>query len=332
MAEILSSPSAQPSAQTMDLRAEDAGRAGGDAALAAAAAQLAAVQRGATAIRAFFDPATSTISYVVHDRSTMRGAVIDSVLDYDAAAGRTSTRSACAIADYVRGEGIAIDWLLETHAHADHLSAAPWLREAVGGRVAIGEHIRDVQAVFGGIFNAETDFRRDGSDFDRLWFDGDRFAIGDLPVTVLHVPGHTPACVAYVIGDVVFVGDTMFMPDYGSARADFPGGDARTLFRSLRRILELPGETPLFMCHDYLTAERNDHAWETTVAAQRAANVHARDGITEEDFVARRRARDAGLAMPQLLLPSVQVNMRAGRFPPAECNGVVYLKIPVDRL
>ncbi|RQW39427.1 MULTISPECIES: MBL fold metallo-hydrolase [Sphingomonadaceae] len=304
----------------------------GDAALASASAQIAATSRGAAAVRAFFDPATSTISYVVHDPVTMRGAVIDSVLDYDAAAGRTSTGSAQAILDHVRAEGIAIDWLLETHAHADHLSAAPWLREAVGGQIAIGEHIREVQAVFGEIFNAGADFRRDGSDFDRLWSDGDRFAIGALPVTVLHVPGHTPACVAYVIGGAVFVGDTMFMPDYGSARADFPGGDAGTLFRSLRRILQLPGETPLFMCHDYLTEERQDHAWETTVAAQRAANIHARDGISEQEFVTRRRARDAGLAMPQLLLPSVQVNMRAGRLPPAEPNGTVYLKIPVDRL
>ena len=303
-----------------------------DVALAAATAQLLAVPKGAAAVRAFFDPATSTISYVVHDPATMRGAVIDSILDYDAAAGRTSTASAEAIAEHVRAAGISIDWLLETHAHADHLSAAPWLQKRFGGAIAIGEHIRAVQAVFGDIFNAGTDFRRDGSDFDRLWSDGDRFAIGELPVTVLHVPGHTPACVAYAIGDVVFVGDTMFMPDYGSARADFPGGDAQTLFRSLRRILELPGATPLFLCHDYLTAERREHCWETSVAEQRAANVHARDGISEEEFVARRRARDAGLAMPQLLLPSVQVNMRAGRLPPAEDNGVVYLKIPIDRL
>lgn len=304
----------------------------GDAALAAARAQLLGSAKDMAAVRAFFDPATSTISYVVHDPATMRGAVIDSVLDYDAASGRTSTTSAKAIAAYVREAGIGIDWLLETHAHADHLSAAPWLAKILGGTIAIGEHIRDVQAVFGDIFNAGPEFRRDGSDFDRLWSDGERFSIGDVPVTVLHVPGHTPACVAYVVGGMVFVGDTMFMPDYGSARADFPGGDAALLFHSLRRILELPGDTRLFMCHDYLTAERKDHRWETTVAEQRAANVHARDGISEEDFVARRRARDAGLAMPALLLPSVQVNMRAGRLPPAEDNGVAYLKIPVDRL
>ncbi|PKP88012.1 MAG: MBL fold metallo-hydrolase [Alphaproteobacteria bacterium HGW-Alphaproteobacteria-17] len=303
-----------------------------DVPLAAARHQLLSVATGAAAVRGFFDPKTSTISYLVHDRGTKRGAVIDSVLDYDPAAGRTSTASVEAIMEYARAEGVAIDWLLETHAHADHLSAAPWIKERLGGAIAIGEHIRDVQAVFGDIFNAGPEFRRDGSDFDRLWSDGDRFTIGELPVTVLHVPGHTPACVAYVVGDVVFVGDTMFMPDYGSARADFPGGDAALLFRSLRRILELPGETPLFMCHDYLTAGRQEHRWETTVAEQRAANVHARDGISEDEFVARRRARDAELAMPVLLLPSVQVNMRAGRLPPAEDNGVAYLKIPVDRL
>ncbi len=303
-----------------------------DAALSAASAQLGNAAKGIAAVRAFFDPATSTISYVVHDPVTMRGAVIDSVLDYDAASGRTSTASAEAIVAHVREAGIAIDWLLETHGHADHLSAAPWLAKIVGGTIAIGEHIRDVQAVFADIFNTGPEFRRDGSDFGRLWADGERFAIGSLPVTVLHVPGHTPACVAYVVGDVVFVGDTMFMPDYGSARADFPGGDAAELFRSLRRILELPGETPLLLCHDYLTGDRQEHAWETTVAEQRAANVHARDGITEAEFVARRRTRDAGLSMPALLLPAVQVNMRAGRLPPAESNSVAYLKIPVDRL
>lgn len=303
-----------------------------DLVLAVAREQLLGTANGTAAVRAFFDPATSTISYVVHDRATMRGAVIDSVLDYDAASGRTSTTSADAIVAYVREAGISIDWLLETHAHADHLSAAPWLAEIVGGTIAIGEHIRDIQAVFGDIFNAGSEFRRDGSDFGRLWSDGERFAIGSLPVTVLHVPGHTPACVAYVVGDVVFVGDTMFMPDYGSARADFPGGDAAELFRSLRRIFELPGETPLFLCHDYLTGDRQEHVWETTVAEQRAANVHARDGITAAEFVARRRARDAKLSMPALLLPAVQVNMRAGRLPPAESNGVAYLKIPVDRL
>lgn len=303
-----------------------------DEALAAARAQLVTIQAGSTAVRAFFDPATATISYVVHDPATMRGAIIDSVLDFDAASGRTSTASAEAILAHVRETGIAIDWLLETHAHADHLSAAPWLKEMTGGKIAIGEHIREVQAVFGDIFNVEPEFPRDGSSFDRLFADGDQFAIGELPVCVLHVPGHTPACVAYVIGDVVFVGDTMFMPDYGSARADFPGGDARTLFRSLRRILDLPGETRLFLCHDYLTAERREHLWESSVAEQRAGNVHARDGVTEEEFAEFRQARDATLSMPTLLLPAVQVNIRAGQLPPAEANGVTYLKIPVDRI
>jgi len=303
-----------------------------DKALAAAHVQLLGTPKGAAAVRAFFDPATSTISYVVHDLATMRGAVIDSVLDFDAASGRTSTASAEAIVSYVQGAGIAIDWLLETHAHADHLSAAPWLAKTLGGTIAIGEQIRDVQEVFGDIFNAGAEFRRDGSDFGRLFADGEHFAIGELPVTVLHVPGHTPACVAYVVGDVVFVGDTMFMPDYGSARADFPGGDAAQLFRSLRRILDLPGETRLFMCHDYLTADREEHRWQATVGEQRVGNVHAHDGVSEDEFVARRRARDAGLSMPALLLPAVQVNMRAGRLPPAEDNGVAYLKIPVDRL
>lgn len=305
---------------------------GGDSALSAAAAQVRARPRGAVSVRAFFDKPTSTVSYVAHDLDTGRGAIIDAVLDYDAASGRTSTASAAAIVEYVRTEDIGIDWLLETHAHADHLSAASWLQAQVGGSIAIGEHIRDVQRAFGDLFNTEAGFHRDGSDFDHLWADGDRFAIGKLPVTVLHVPGHTPACVAYVVGDVAFVGDTMFMPDYGTARADFPGGDARTLFRSLRRILELPGETRLFLCHDYLTAERREHRWETTVAEQRRSNIHARDGVGEDEFVALREGRDATLAMPALLLPSVQVNMRAGRLPPAEDNGVVYLKIPVDRL
>lgn len=303
----------------------------GDAALAAAAEQLHVVSRNSAVVRAFFDKATSTVSYVVHDPRTRRGAVIDSVLGFNPVSGRTSTPSAAAIAEYARTESIGIDWLLETHAHADHLSAAPWLKAQLGGTVAIGEHIRDVQRVFGNLFNA-ADLLRDGSDFDRLWADGDHFTIGTLPVTVLHVPGHTPACVAYVVGDVVFVGDTMFMPDYGTARADFPGGDARTLFRSLRRILKLPGETRLFLCHDYLTAERREHRWQTTVADQKRGNVHARDAIGEDEFVTLREARDATLAVPALLLPSIQVNIRAGRLPPAEDNGVSYLKIPIDRL
>jgi glyoxylase-like metal-dependent hydrolase (beta-lactamase superfamily II) len=221
-------------------------------------------------------------------------------------------------------------WLLETHAHADHFSAAPYLQERLGGTIAIGEHITAVQAVFGKLFNAGPEFAHDGSQFDVLFKDGDTFSIGALPVTVLHVPGHTPACIAYIVGEAVFVGDTMFMPDYGTARADFPGGNARTLFRSLRRILSLPHETRLFMCHDYLPKGRSEYVWETTVAAEREGNVHAHDGVTEDEFVAMREARDATLDMPRLILPSVQVNMRAGHLPPPDDNGVIYLKLPVN--
>jgi glyoxylase-like metal-dependent hydrolase (beta-lactamase superfamily II) len=303
-----------------------------DAALAKASAQIAAAQRGVPAIKAFFDAPTFTVTYVVHDPETRRAAVIDSVLTYDPASGRTSTDAAEPVLAYIRDQGLAVDWHLETHAHADHLSAAPFLQKVLGGRIAIGAHICEVQKTFGILFNAGPDFARDGSDFDQLWADGDSFSIGTLSVTVLHVPGHTPACVAYVIGDAVFVGDTMFMPDYGTARADFPGGDARTLFRSLRRILELPPETRLFLCHDYLPEGRDHYVWETTVAEQRRANVHAHDGVTEDEFVAMREARDQTLAVPRLILPSVQVNMRAGHLPPAEDNGVVYLKIPVNQL
>jgi glyoxylase-like metal-dependent hydrolase (beta-lactamase superfamily II) len=301
-----------------------------DSSLARASAQIVAAQAGVPVIKAFFDPTTFTVSYVVHDPATRRAAVIDSVLDYDPASGRTSTASADAIVAYVGEKALVVDWLLETHAHADHLSAAPYLQRKLGGKIAIGEHITTVQDVFGKLFNVGADFRHDGSDFDQLWKDGDQFAIGDLSVTVLHVPGHTPACIAYVIGDAVFVGDTMFMPDYGTARADFPGGDARTLYRSARRILALPPETRLFMCHDYLPEGRTDYVWETTVEAERAANVHIHDGLTEDEFVAMREARDATLDMPRLILPSVQVNMRAGHLPAAEDNGVTYLKIPLN--
>ncbi|WP_165322933.1 MBL fold metallo-hydrolase [Rhizorhabdus phycosphaerae] len=303
-----------------------------DAALARASAQIAAAQKGVPIIRAFFDAPTFTVTYVVHDPETRRAAVIDSVLTYDPASGRTSADAAEPVLAYVREQALTVDWHLETHAHADHLSAAPYLQKQLGGQIAIGAHICAVQKTFGALFNAGADFARDGSDFDHLWADGDSFSIGNLSVTVLHVPGHTPACVAYVIGDAVFVGDTMFMPDYGTARADFPGGDARTLFRSLRRILELPPETRLFMCHDYLPEGRSHYVWQTTVAEQRRANVHAHDGMSEDDFVAMREARDRTLAIPRLILPSVQVNMRAGHLPPAEDNGVVYLKIPVDQL
>jgi len=303
-----------------------------DSAFERAARQVCDPRNVSPVIQAFFDVPSFTITYVVHDPASKRGAIIDSVLDFDPASGRTATASADAVIAYVEKHGLGIDWLLETHAHADHLSAAPYLQQKLGGQIAIGKHIDEVQQAFGQLFNAGEDFRRDGSDFDRLFVDGEGFTIGALPVTVLHVPGHTPACIAYVIGDAVFVGDTMFMPDYGTARADFPGGDARVLYRSLRRILRLPAETRLFLCHDYLPEGRDEYAWETTVADQRQGNVHAHDGISEEEFVAMRQERDKKLAMPRLILPAVQVNMRAGHMPPPEDNGVTYLKIPVNQL
>lgn len=301
-----------------------------DFALSRAQTQL--VSATLTPVQAFFEEVTFTVSYVVHDPSTRRAAVIDSVLDYQPHSGRTSTRSAQAIVEYVRAQDLTVEWLLETHAHADHLSAAPFLQRELGGKIAIGEHIRVVQQRFAELFNAEPSFRPDGSDFDHLFCDGEQFSIGALPVTVLHVPGHTPACVAYVIGDAVFVGDTIFMPDYGSARADFPGGDAHALYRSARRLLALPPATRLFMCHDYLPDGRTHYRWESTVDAQRSSNIHLHDGVDEASFVAMRQLRDKGLAVPRLLLPSVQVNIRAGHMPPAEQNGLTYLKIPVNVL
>ena len=281
-------------------------------------------------IASFFDPTTYTVTHVVSDPVTGEAAIVDSVLDFDPSSGRTATGSVDAVIDYVTSHNLKVTWLLETHAHADHFSAAPYLQEKLGGKIAIGADITAVQQVFGKLFNAGTEFERDGSQFDALFKDGDTFTIGTLPVTVMHVPGHTPACIAYVVGEAVFVGDTMFMPDYGTARADFPGGDARTLFRSLRRILSLPPETRLFMCHDYLPKGRTEYVWETTVAAEREGNVHAHDGVTEDEFVAMREARDATLDVPRLLLPSVQVNMRAGHLPPPDDNGVIYLKLPVN--
>lgn len=303
-----------------------------DPVLEKAYAQVTVARSGVPVIKAFFDAPTFTVTYVAHDGETRRAAVIDSVLSYDPATGRTGHDAVDPVIAYVEAQGLTVDWHLETHAHADHLSAAPYLQQKLGGKIAIGVHICEVQQTFGSLFNAGADFQRDGSDFDHLWADGDQFMIGNLAVTVLHVPGHTPACVAYVIGDAVFVGDTMFMPDYGTARADFPGGDARTLFRSLRRLLELPPETRLFLCHDYLPEGRDHYVWETTVAEQRRANIHAHDGVSEDDFVAMRETRDATLAMPRLILPSVQVNMRAGHMPPPDDNGVTYLKIPVNQL
>lgn len=281
-------------------------------------------------IASFFDPATYTVTYIVSDPTTGEAAIVDSVLDFDPNSGRTATASADKLIDHITSHNLKVTWLLETHAHADHFSAAPYLQEKLGGKIAIGAEITTVQNVFGKLFNAGTDFERDGSQFDALFKDGDTFTIGTLPVTVMHVPGHTPADIAYVVGEAVFVGDTMFMPDYGTARADFPGGDARQLFRSLRRILSLPPETRLFMCHDYLPKGRTTYVWETTVAAEREGNIHAHDGITEDEFVAMREARDATLDMPRLILPSVQVNMRAGHLPPPDENGVTYLKIPVN--
>lgn len=304
-----------------------------DSVLAAAASQVERARADAALrpqVTGFFDPATYTVTYIVADPATGEAAIVDPVLDFDPASGRTSTASADAVIAHVAAHGLKVTWLLETHAHADHFSAAPYLAEQLGGKIAIGEHITTVQNVFGKLFNAGTEFARDGSQFDHLFRDGDTFTIGNLPVTVMHVPGHTPACIAYVVGEAVFVGDTMFMPDYGTARADFPGGDARTLFRSLRRILSLPGETRLFMCHDYLPKGRTEYVWETTVAAEREGNIHAHDGVTEDEFVAMREARDATLDMPRLILPSVQVNMRAGHLPPPDDNGVTYLKLPVN--
>ena len=283
-------------------------------------------------VKSFFDDQTFTISHVVRDPQSKACAIIDSVLDYDASSGRTMNASAQALIDYIKSESLEVQWLLETHAHADHLSAAPLLQAELGGQLAIGREIVRVQQVFGKIFNAGTEFQRDGSQFDQLFNDGDRFRIGQMEATVLHVPGHTPACLAYVVGDAIFPGDTLFMPDYGTARCDFPGGDARQLYRSIQRLTKLPDAARMFLCHDYKAPGRNHYAWETTVGAERTGNIHLRDGVTEDQFYKMRTERDATLAMPKLILPSVQVNMRAGQLPPAEDNGVQYLKIPLNAL
>jgi glyoxylase-like metal-dependent hydrolase (beta-lactamase superfamily II) len=281
-------------------------------------------------IAGFFDEATFTVSYVVHDPETLEAAIIDSVLDYEAAAGRTSYDSADRIIEYVNSNSLKVTWLIETHAHADHISAAPYLQEKLGGKLAIGAEIVRVQEVFGKLFNAGTDFERDGSQFDHLFSDGETFRIGKIEGIALHVPGHTPADMAFIVGDAAFVGDTIFMPDFGTARADFPGGDARQLFQSIRRLLSLPDETRLFLCHDYKAPGRDEYAWETTVGQQRRENVHVKDGVSEDEFVEMRTSRDASLAMPNLIMPSVQVNIRGGRFPEPEDNGVSYIKIPVN--
>lgn len=281
-------------------------------------------------VKTFFDEPTNTFSYVVKDPASNACAIIDSVLDFDYASGRTDVRSADDIIAYVKDNGLQVEWILETHVHADHLSAAPYLHKALGGKTGIGAMITVVQDTFGKAFNAGTEFARDGSQFDRLFEEGDLFKIGSLEGRVLHTPGHTPACLTYVIGDAAFVGDTLFMPDYGTARCDFPGGDARTLYRSIQKVLSLPGETRIFLCHDYKAPDREEYCHETTVAEQRQYNVHVHEGISEDEFVRMRTERDATLAMPALILPSVQVNMRAGEMPPAEDNGQVYLKVPIN--
>lgn len=282
-------------------------------------------------VKAFFDPATWTVSYVVFDAPGGHCALVDSVLDYDPKSGRTRPDSADQLIAFVREQNLTVDWILETHAHADHLSAAPYLRKHLGGKIAIGGKITQVQNVFKGIFHLEPEFATNGSQFDHLFEDGDTFAIGNLQAQALSVPGHTPACMAYQVGDAVFVGDTLFMPDVGTARCDFPGGNAHTLYQSVRKLLSLPPKTRLFMCHDY-PPEGREAQWECTVADQRARNIHVHDGVSEAAFVAMRTKRDAGLAMPVLILPSVQVNIRAGELPPPEANGVSYLKIPLNAL
>ncbi|WP_291012168.1 MBL fold metallo-hydrolase [Hydrogenophaga sp.] len=288
-------------------------------------------------VESFFDPATFTFSHIVWDQASAQCALIDSVLDYDPKSGRTDTRSADGLIARVRELGLSVQWLLETHVHADHLSAAPYLQEQLGGQLAIGSHITTVQNTFGKLFNAGSEFARDGSQFDRLFHDGDHFTIGGLQAVAMHTPGHTPACMTYVVRDhsvdplrtVAFIGDTLFMPDYGTARCDFPGGDAATLYRSIQRVLALPDNTELHLCHDYPPSGREPQSI-TTVAEQKASNVHLQDGTSETAFVEMRQRRDATLAMPVLILPSVQVNMRAGHMPPPEDNGMTYLKIPIN--
>ncbi|MCY7397572.1 MAG: MBL fold metallo-hydrolase [Sphingomonas bacterium] len=283
-------------------------------------------------VKAFFDEPTFTVSYVVSDAASRKAAIIDSVWNFDQASGRTSFESADQIIAYVEAEKLDVEWIFETHAHADHLSAAPYLQERLGGKLAIGREIVTVQGVFGKIFNEGTEFARDGSQFDRLLDDGDMLMIGDIPLIALHVPGHTPADIAYVIGDALFTGDTMFMPDYGSARADFPGGDARQLYRSVRRLMQLPDATRVFLCHDYKAPNRDDFLWETTLLAERTGNVHIHEGVTEDAFVEMRTQRDATLSMPKLILPALQVNIRAGHLPQPAEDGVRYLKLPIDQL
>ena len=283
-------------------------------------------------VTAFFDEATNTITYLLRDPAGRACAIIDSVLDFDYASGRTDTRSADAVIAFVKEGGLDLHWILETHVHADHLSAAPYIQTHLGGKIGIGTHITDVQTTFGKVFNEGTEFSRDGSQFDRLFEDGDSFQIGQLRGDVMHTPGHTPACLTYVIGDAAFVGDTLFMPDFGTARCDFPGGSAAQMFASVQRILALPDETRVFVCHDYKAPGRDSFAWESTVGCQKRRNVHIAEGRSVEDFVALRQARDASLAMPRLIIPSLQVNMRAGHMPDPAPDGKTYLKVPINGL
>ena len=283
-------------------------------------------------VHSYFDEATNTACYILKDPNSSSCAIIDSVLDFDMAAGRTHTAHADMLISEIRKNDWSLEWILETHVHADHLSAAPYLARELGGKIAIGSNIDAVQKVFGKVFNAGTEFQMDGSQFDRLLDDGDRFDVGGLEVSVIHTPGHTPACVTYVVGDAAFIGDTLFMPDFGTARADFPGGSATDLYKSIQKILSLPDETRLFLCHDYKAPGRDEFCWQTTVAEQKARNIHVGGGKTEEEFVSFRTERDAQLGMPKLIIPSIQVNMRAGQMPPAEDDGGVYLKVPINRL
>ena len=282
-------------------------------------------------VKSFFDPATFTISYIVRDPDSSAAAIIDTVLDYDPISGRTSTLSADKIIDYVKGNDLQIGWILETHAHADHLSAAPYIQSKLGGKVAIGAHIPDIQNVFAKIFNL-LDLTPDGSAFDRLLEDEDRFQIGGLEARIIYTPGHTRACISYLIGDAVFVGDTLFMADYGSARCDFPGGDAGTLFDSVQKLYQLPDQTRMFLCHDYLAEGRTNHVWETTVGAQKAGNIHLSASTKRDAFIKLRNDRDAKLSMPRLIIPAIQVNIRAGKLPKPEDNGIAYLKVPLNAL
>ncbi|WP_334079012.1 MBL fold metallo-hydrolase [Microbulbifer sp. M83] len=283
-------------------------------------------------VKSFLDRDTETWSYVVYDHAGGSAAVVDAVLNFDAPSGRTSTGGADEIIEFVRAEKLTVEWILETHAHADHLAAAPYIRDQLGGKIAIGDHIREVQTIFRDVFNLEKEFLVDGSQFDHLFHDGDTFTIGELEGRVIYSPGHTPADMAWLIGDALFVGDTLFMPDVGSARCDFPGGDACKLYQSVKNLLELPEETRMFMCHDYPPEGKREHQCETTVGEQRRSNIHLRDGINEDEFVKMRTERDATLGMPRLIIPSIQVNIRAGEMPPVEDNGVVYLKVPINIL